>query len=227
MKLSVIIPAYNEENTIAEIIKRVAATGLAEEIVVVNDGSTDKTSVVLAGIKQYPNLRILDHAQNAGKGAAVISGLKAAQGDVFIIQDADLEYDPRDYANLLAPVENGEADVVFGSRFTGMKHEGMLILSALANRFITIFANFLFGSRLTDVETCYKLFTRPVAERLDLRSRGFELEPEFTAKVLKMKVRIREVPISYNPRGYGEGKKIQWIDGVKTLWTLLKYRFSS
>ena len=227
MRLSVIIPVYNEQNTIAEIIKRVDATKLAEEIVVVNDGSIDNTAQVLSELATIPGLKILNHEKNAGKGAAVITGLKAASGDVFIIQDADLEYDPRDYAKLLEPVKKNEADVVFGSRFSGEKHEGMLFLSAVANRFITFFANILFGSKLTDVETCYKLFTRPIAQRLNLRSRGFELEPEFTAKVLKMGVRIREVPISYDPRGYGEGKKIQWTDGVKTLWTLLKYRFIS
>ena len=227
MRLSVIIPVFNEQNTIKEIINRVCATKLVYEIVVVNDGSRDHTKEILAQLENYPELVILHHAKNAGKGAAVITGLKAARGDVFVIQDADLEYDPRDYEKLLAPVENDEADVVFGSRFSGSKHEGMLFLSEIANRFITFFANLLFGSHLTDVETCYKLFTRPVAERLDLRSRGFELEPEFTAKVLKMGVRIREVPISYDPRGYGEGKKIQWTDGVKTLWILLKYRFSA
>ncbi|NLX09109.1 MAG: glycosyltransferase family 2 protein [Chloroflexi bacterium] len=226
MKLSVIIPCYNEKNTIAEIVRRVRAVELASEIIVVDDGSTDGTREVLAEIEPGDDLKIFCHDHNQGKGAAVRTGFQAASGDVLLIQDADLEYDPRDYPVLLRPIEEGISPVVYGSRFLGGPRKAMFFWNMVANRTLTFVTNILYNSILSDMETCYKVFRAEVVRGIPLRSRRFDFEPEVTAKVLKRGYRIYEVPISYNGREWSEGKKISWRDGVIALWTLFRYRFT-
>ena len=225
MKVSVIIPCYNEHKTIEEIIRRVRAVGLADEIVVVDDGSTDGSREILRAMPEADGLRVIYHERNQGKGAAVRTGFKHATGEVFIIQDADLEYDPREYPALLRPIEEGVSAVVYGSRFLGGPRKAMFFWNMVANRTLTFTTNILYDSILSDMETCYKVFRADVVRSIPLRARGFEFEPEITAKVLKRGYRIYEVPISYNGREWYEGKKIRWTDGPKALWTLIKYRF--
>jgi glycosyltransferase involved in cell wall biosynthesis len=225
MKISVIIPAYNEKNTIQEIVRRVQAMRLADEILVVDDGSIDGTRVLLAKMDGIDNVHVLLHEKNQGKGAAVRSGISKATGDVLIIQDADLEYDPREYPNLLKPIEEGVADVVYGSRFLGAPHRAILFWNMVANKILTLITNILYNNILTDMETGYKVFKRDVVKDMKLRSRRFDFEPEFTAKILKKKVRVYEVPITFNPRDYSEGKKIKMRDAFEAVWTLFKYRF--
>ena len=226
MKLSVIVPVYNERNTIQEILRRVRAVDLGEiskEIIVVDDGSTDGTVDILK-LEEDSTTRLLTHPQNKGKGAAVRTGLEQATGDFVIIQDADLEYDPDDYRLLLAPLLKKKAEVVYGSRFTG-EHRDMLFWHMLGNKMLSFITNVLYNTTLSDMETCYKLFWRPCLEGITIKSNRFNFEPEITAKVLKKKVRIYEVPISYAGREYTEGKKITWRDGFSALWALIKYRF--
>jgi glycosyltransferase involved in cell wall biosynthesis len=225
MKLSVIIPVFNEINTIAEILRRVHATGLVEEIVVVDDGSTDGTRQYLAEIDGKDGVRVVLHERNRGKGAAVRTGIDQARGDVMLIQDADLEYDPRDYPALLRPLEEGIADVVYGSRFLGGARRPILFWNMVANKILTLVTNVLYNNILSDMETGYKVFRREVVSGMPLHARGFEFEPEFTAKILKRKVRIFEVPITFNPRDYSQGKKIRMSDAFVAVWTLFKYRF--
>jgi len=230
MKFSVIIPVYNESRTIREIIQRVQMVGLADEIVVVDDGSTDGTRQVLselgsAGQPLRFSLRVILHEKNLGKGAAVYTGIQNASGDVILVQDADLEYDPRDIPALLKPLQEGIADVVYGSRFLGGPRRPTMFWHMVANKVLTLMTNILYDTILTDMETGYKLFRRQVVANMKIRSRRFDFEPEFTAKVLKMKVRIFEVPITFNPRDYDEGKKIGLKDAFIAVWTLLKYRF--
>lgn len=225
MKISVIIPAYNEAKTIREIIHRVKQTGLIDEIVVVDDGSTDGTRDILAEIKHSGSVRVIFHERNLGKGAAVRTGIHNAANEVMIIQDADLEYDPRDYPGLFRPLEEGIADVVYGSRFLGGARRPILYWNMVANRILTFVTNILYNNILTDMETGYKVFRRSVVKDMPLHARGFEFEPEFTAKILKRKVRIFEVPITFNPRDYVDGKKIKAKDAFIALWTLIKYRF--
>ncbi len=225
LKLSVIIPVYNEENTLREIVRRVQATGLAHEILLVDDGSTDGTPQILSDLEQQAGIRALRHEYNQGKGAAVRTGIEAAEGEVLLIQDADLEYDPREYPNLLRPIEEGIADVVYGSRFLGGGRRPILFWNMVANKILTLVTNILYNNILTDMETGYKVFRREVVADMPLHSKRFDFEPEFTAKLLKRKVRIYELPISFNPRDYGEGKKIKAKDGLIALWTLVKYRF--
>ncbi|MGQ9849446.1 MAG: glycosyltransferase family 2 protein [Aggregatilineaceae bacterium] len=226
MRLSVIIPCYNEMNTVAEIIRRVRAVKLAHEIIVVDDGSTDGTRDVLAQVEPGDDLKIIYHPHNMGKGAAVRTGFQNATGDVFLIQDADLEYDPREYPILLRPIEEGIAKVVYGSRFLGGPRKAMFFWNMVANRTLTFITNLLYNAILSDMETCYKVFRAEVIRDIPLRSRRFDFEPEVTAKILKRGYRIYEVPISYNGREWYEGKKISWKDGVIALWTLLRYRFT-
>jgi glycosyltransferase involved in cell wall biosynthesis len=225
MKLSVIIPVYNEIASIEEIVRRVQATGRASEIVVVDDGSTDGTREVLARLDGRGNVRVLFHEKNRGKGAAIRTGLQAAQGDVLLIQDADLEYDPRDYPLLLRPIEEGIADVVYGSRFLGGPRRVVMFWHMVANKLLTMLTNILYDTILSDMETGYKVFRREVIQDMPLRANRFDFEPEFTAKVLKRHYRIFEVPISFNPRDYSQGKKIKLRDAFEAVWTLIKYRF--
>jgi glycosyltransferase involved in cell wall biosynthesis len=225
MELSVIIPVYNEVKTIREIIRRVKATGLASEIVVVDDGSTDGTREILAEEDGREQVRVYLHDRNLGKGAAVRTGIQQSKGDVMLIQDADLEYDPRDYPALLKPIEEGIADVVYGSRFLGGARRPILFWNMVANRILTFITNLLYNNILSDMETGYKVFRRWVVENMPLHSRRFDFEPEFTAKVLKRHVHIFEVPITFNPRDFSEGKKIRAKDAFVALWTLIKYRF--
>jgi glycosyltransferase involved in cell wall biosynthesis len=225
MELSVIIPVYNEANTILEIIRRVQKTGLANEIIIVDDGSTDGTRNLLAALETTPGIRILHHDRNRGKGAAVRTGIQSSSGKVLLIQDADLEYDPREYPNLLRPLEEGIADVVYGSRFLGTSRRPIHYWNMVANKILTFITNILYNNILSDMETGYKVFRRRVVEGMTIHARGFEFEPEFTAKILKRKVRLYEVPITFNPREYSEGKKIKMKDAFIAVWILIKYRF--
>ncbi len=225
MKLSVIIPVYNELTTIEEILRRVEAVGLANEIVIVDDGSSDGTRSLLQEITAtHPKINLILHAKNQGKGAAVRTGIDAAEGDLLLIQDADLEYDPRDYPALLKPIEEGLSDVVYGSRFLGAPRRSTMFWHMVANKLLTLMTNILFNSILSDMETGYKLFRREILADIPLRSKRFDFEPEITAKLLKRKVSIFEVPITFNPREYSEGKKIGLKDAFEAIWTLLKYR---
>ncbi len=226
MKLSIIVPAYNERNTIQEILRRVRAVDLGDmdkEIVVVDDGSTDGTRDILR-MQSDSMIRVLLHEQNQGKAAAVRTGLAAATGDLIVVQDADLEYDPEDYPKLIDPVLKGKAQVVYGSRFTG-ERRNMLFWHYLGNRFLSLVTNILYNTTLSDMETCYKLFTREALEGIEIKTQNFQMEPELTAKILKKGIRIYETPISYAGREMDEGKKISWRDGLPALWTLIKYRF--
>jgi len=226
MKISVIIPVYNERKTIQEILRRVRAVDLGEiekEIIVVDDGSTDGTPDILR-LEEDSTTRVIYKKENQGKGAAIRSALPNVTGDFVIIQDADLEYDPDDYREMITPILKGKAEVVYGSRFTG-EHRNMLFWHMVGNKFLSLVTNVLYNTTLSDMETCYKLFKREALEGIEIKSNRFEFEPEITAKILKKKIRIYEVPISYAGREYSEGKKITWKDGILALWTLIKYRF--
>jgi len=224
--LSVIVPVYNERNTVAEIIRRIRAmtVPLELQVIVVDDGSSDGTDKVLAALVDS-TVRVIKHDVNQGKGAAIRTGLAAAQGDLVIVQDADLEYDPDDWPRLFDPIFKGRARVVYGSRFTG-ERKNMLPSHWMGNRFLTLATNILYRSTLSDMETCYKLFDRKVLEGITIRSNRFDFEPEITAKVLRRGHRIYEVPISYAGREPTEGKKISWRDGFGALFALLRFRFA-
>ena len=230
MKLAVIIPGYNEEKTIAEVINRVKKVGIGsikKEIIVVDDFSKDKTREILLKLKDS-SVKILFHEKNKGKGAAIRTGLQHATGDIILIQDADLEYNPEEYPKLLKPILDGDAKVVYGSRLDVIKKnlEKMYKLHYFGNVFLTLMTNILYGSKITDMETGYKVFTREVIKNIKLRARRFDFEPEITAKILKQGYKIKEVQISFNARNFHEGKKITWKDGVKALLYLIKYRFA-
>ena len=225
MNLSIIIPVYNEAKNIQEIIKRVHATKRASEIIIVDDGSQDGTRDILKNMDGKKKVRVILHEKNQGKGAAVVTGMMAATGDVLLIQDADLEYDPRDYPALLQPIEEDIADVVYGSRFLGAPRRVAMFWHQVANKLLTFMTNILYDSILTDMETGYKVFRREVIQDLKIRSKRFNFEPEFTAKILKRKYRIFEVPITFNPRDYADGKKIKLKDAFEAVWALLKFRF--
>lgn len=225
MKLSVIIPVYNEFESIQVILKRVQEQNLAYEIIAVDDGSRDGTRDILKELDGKDGVRVILHERNKGKGAAVRTGMQAAQGDILIIQDADLEYDPRDIPGLLQPINEGVADVVYGSRFLGRARRVTMFWHQVANKMLTFMTNILYDTILTDMETGYKVFRREVLNGMILRANSFDFEPEFTAKILKRKFRIYEVPITFNPREYSEGKKIKLHDAFEAVWTLLKYRF--
>ena len=223
MKLSILIPIYNERATILEIIKRVQAVEFDKEIIAIDDGSTDGTCDLLPPIEK-DGVIVLYHKRNQGKGAAIKTGIARATGDIIVIQDADLEYDPRDYKQLVTPIVEGRAKVVYGSRFMGPRM-AMFFWHMLANKALTLMTNILYDAILSDMETGYKAFRADVIKGMRLRSRRFDFEPEVTAKVLKKRIRIFEVPISYYGREYSEGKKIGMKDGFVAIWTLLKYRF--
>jgi len=234
MKLSIIIPTFNEEKTISILLKKVLKAKLPNivdrEIILVDDGSTDNSEFRIQNSEFRKKIKLISHQKNLGKGAAVRSGLKVAKGDFIIIQDADLEYDPKDYLRLLQPVLNDKAEVVYGNRFDNYplkvwgKNKTILPLHWISNMVLAAITNILYGSNLRDMETCYKLFTKKVLNSLYLNSKGFEIEPEITAKILKRGYKIYEVPIKVTPRTYEEGKKIGWKDGIIAIWTLIKYR---
>jgi glycosyltransferase involved in cell wall biosynthesis len=225
--LSVIIPCFNERDTVAEIVRRVHLQDETAEIVLVDDGSTDGTRDVLQEmcVDNPPYLRVILHEHNKGKGAAIHSGVQATTGEIILIQDADLEYDPRDYPALLRPLQEGRADVVYGSRFLGGPRKAMLFWHMVANKLLTLMTNILYDTILSDMETGYKVFRAHVIKGIPLRARRFDFEPEITAKILKRRIRIYEVPISFDPREYSDGKKIGLQDAFAAVWTLLKYRF--
>jgi glycosyltransferase involved in cell wall biosynthesis len=226
-KLSVIMPVFNERNTVVEVLRRMRTVelpdGIEREIIVVDDGSSDGTRDLLRQLGDS-TVRVALHDGNRGKGAAVRTGLALASGDYVLIQDADLEYDPDDWPLLIAPVIRGRARVVYGSRFTG-ERRNMLFLHWVGNRVLSLVTNMLYNTTLSDMETCYKLIDRTLLADLGLRCDRFDIEPEITAKILKRRVRIYEVPISYMGREFDEGKKITWRDGFAALWTLVKFRF--
>jgi glycosyltransferase involved in cell wall biosynthesis len=228
-KLSVVVPVFNERNTLVEIVRRMRHVQLPEgidrEIIVVDDGSSDGTREVLKQLGDS-TVRVVMHQQNRGKGAAVRTGFQHATGDYVLVQDADLEYDPDDWPKLLNPVLRGKARVVYGSRFTG-ERRNMLFLHWVGNRFLSLVTNVLYNTTLSDMETCYKLIDKKLLDELDLRADKFDIEPEITAKILKRKIRIYEVPISYTGREFDEGKKITWRDGFSALATLVKCRFKT
>jgi glycosyltransferase involved in cell wall biosynthesis len=226
LKLSVVIPVFNESKTIEEILRRVQSVdaGLDKEIIVVDDGSTDGTREILERLVS-PSIKILFHEKNTGKGSALHTGFAEAGGDIILVQDADLEYDPREYQKLLEPILDGRADVVYGSRFLGGPHRVLFFWHYVGNRILTTFSNMLSNLNLTDMETCYKVFKRDALQRIKLKSKRFGFEPEITIKLAKLKCRFYEVPISYSGRDYTEGKKIGWKDGLAALFHLVCFKF--
>lgn len=227
--LSVVMPIYNERKTLRQVVEAVRAVPVPKEMILVDDGSTDGTRDILQELAALPGVRVVLHEQNQGKGAALKTGFQHARGDVVVIQDADLEYDPNDYPLLLAPIRSGEADVVYGSRFLVDEREPGrerdAVYHYLGNRVLTFISNLFTGLNLTDMETCYKCFRREALDGVTIRSRRFTVEPELTAKLARRPLRIFEVPISYRGRSYGEGKKIGWRDGVSAIWAIVKFRF--
>jgi glycosyltransferase involved in cell wall biosynthesis len=225
MKLSIVMPVYNEKDTIREITARVlrADTGLEIELIAVDDFSTDGTRDILKTLAD-PRVKVFYHDKNMGKGAALRTGFSQTTGDIVLVQDADLEYDPREYPKLLEPVLDGRADVVYGSRFLGGPHRVLFFWHYVANRMVTTICNVLANLNLTDMETCYKVFKKGVLSRISLKSNRFGFEPEVTIKIAKLKARIYEVPISYSGRDYSEGKKIGWKDGIAAIYHMLRFK---
>ena len=228
MKLSIVVPVYNEKNTVLKIIEKVKALDVEKEIIIVDDCSTDGTLELLKEQLdgKYPEVRIFYHVSNQGKGAALRTGFQHVSGDIITIQDADLEYEPEEIKDLIKPITDGFADVVYGSRLSGGKPQRMyLFWHLVGNKFLTLIANLLYNTTISDMETCYKVMTKRVLDSLNLKSRRFNIEPEITAKIFKKHYRVYEMPISYYGRDYSEGKKICWKDGFSAIWTLIKYRF--
>ena len=226
MKLSVVMPVYNEEKTIQEIVRRVQDVAIEKEIIIVNDGSDDGTSQVLDDmVKNYDNLVLIHQNRNQGKGAALREGFAHVTGEIILIQDADLEYDPKDYDLLLLPILDGRAEVVYGSRFLGGPHRVLFFWHYFGNKFLTLLSNLLNNLNLTDMEVGYKVFRRHILDQIHIKSNRFGFEPEFTAKIARLRPRIYEVPISYSGRSYEEGKKITWKDGIVALICIVRFRF--
>jgi glycosyltransferase involved in cell wall biosynthesis len=227
MKLSIVMPVFNERTTLPAVLEKVASVSFDKEIVIVDDGSTDGTREYLREMAQDPGegIRVFFHDRNRGKGAALRTGFREVQGDLVIIQDADLEYDPKDYPNLLNPILDGRADVVYGSRFLGGPHRVLFFWHYVGNKLLTLISNMLTNLNLSDMETCYKVFRAEVIKNLAFSSDGFDIEAEITVKIAKAGYRVYETPISYSGRDYSEGKKITWRDAFPALWALIKYRF--
>ena len=223
--LSVVMPAYNERHTIEEMIRRVLAVPIRTELIVVDDGSRDGTRDILARLAQELSFKLVLQSSNGGKGAALRRGFQEVSGDLVVIQDADLEYSPEEFPELISLICEGRADVVYGSRFLG-RHRVFLFTHYAGNRFLTLVTNVLYNTMLSDMETCYKVMRTEVLRSFTLESNGFGIEPELTAKIFKRGYRVYEVPITYSGRGYDEGKKITWVAGLIALWVLLKYRFT-
>lgn len=226
-KLSIVIPVYNERDTLRTLIDKVEAVDYAKEIILIDDYSTDGTRDVLNEYEGRENFQVLYHDKNKGKGAALRTGFSKVRGDIIIIQDADLEYNPVDYGTLLEPILDGRADVVYGSRFQGGTHRVLFFWHYLGNKFLTTLSNMFTNLNLTDMETGYKVFTKKVNDSLTFKCNRFGFEPEFTAKVAKSKFRVYEVPISYSGRDYSEGKKITWKDGFAAIWYIFKFKFTN
>jgi glycosyltransferase involved in cell wall biosynthesis len=224
MKVSIVIPVYNEKSTILEILRRVQAVKLSvpREVIIVDDFSSDGTREILGKLRQK-NVKVVFHEMNQGKGAALRTGFRRATGDIVLVQDADLEYNPQEYPALLAPILDGRADVVYGSRFQGGTHRVMFFWHFVGNKLLTTFSNMVSNLNLTDMETCYKVIKKDILKKLDLKSRRFGFEPEITIKLARLHCRIYEVPISYAGRDYSEGKKIGWKDGVAAVYHILRY----
>jgi glycosyltransferase involved in cell wall biosynthesis len=225
MKISVVIPVYNEKATILQLLDRVQKVDLPKEIILVDDFSTDGTRSVLQQLSSSEGLKIVFQAFNQGKGAALRRGFQEVTGDIVVIQDADLEYDPAEYPTLLQPILADKADVVYGSRFLSGPHRVLFFWHSVGNRMLTTLSNMMNDLNLTDMETCYKMFRADLLKRLTFRENRFGFEPEFTAKIAKLRCRIYEVPISYSGRDYTEGKKIGWKDGIAAIYFIIKYRF--
>jgi len=227
LTLSVVMPVYNEKNTVLKIIDKVLKLDVVKELIIVDDASIDGTKDILKNAKFDNRVILLFHERNLGKGAAIRTGFKNVSGDLAVIQDADLEYDPNEFLQMMEPIEEGVADVVYGSRLCGGKPQRVhMFWHKVGNSFLTFLTNFLYNSTLTDMETCYKMFRKSVVDGLNLKSNGFSVEPEITAKILKnKKLRVYEIPISYYGRNYSEGKKTSWKHGFGALFTLIKYRF--
>jgi glycosyltransferase involved in cell wall biosynthesis len=227
IKLSIVIPIYNERETLETLIAKVNVVDYDKEILLIDDFSSDGTREVLKKYENKENFQVLYHDHNQGKGAALRTGFSNANGDIIIIQDADLEYNPADYGTLIEPILDGRADVVYGSRFLGGPHRVLFFWHSIGNMVLTTFSNMLTNINLTDMETGYKVFTKKVNDTLTFKCDRFGFEPEFTAKVAKNNFRIYEVPISYNGRDYSEGKKITWKDGVAAIWYIIKFKFTN
>lgn len=223
LAVSVVIPVYNERDTVIEIVRRVQAVGIHQEIIIVDDYSVDGTRQLLVELDREADVRVLMHGYNRGKGAALRTGFEQARGEVIAVQDADLEYDPNDLARLLEPIERGEADVVYGSRFLKNAKQDPSKFHRLGNRLLTAASNFTTGQRLTDMETCYKIFRREALAAVEIEENRFGFEPEITAKLSRLGYQIHELPISYSYRSYEEGKKIGWRDAARALWCIGKY----
>jgi len=223
MKISVIIPVYNERSTLPQILERINSQPFQNEIIIVDDGSIDGTTEYIESLRD-PNYKKVFHSKNMGKGAAVRSAQEKVDGDIVIIQDADLEYQPEDYAELIKPIQNGHADVVYGSRFLG-PHRVFYFWHYVGNKVLSMITNILYNTILTDMECGYKVFRKEVFKNIKIRSNHFDLEPELTAKIFKQRLRVVEIPITYYGRGYGDGKKITWFDFFPALWALIKFRF--
>ena len=228
MKLSVVMPVYNEANTIREVIKRVMDVDLDKELIIVDDYSTDGTRDILKSVEANTDICVFYHDRNMGKGAALRTGFRNVHGDIVIIQDADLEYNPQEYRRLIKPILDGRADVVYGSRFMTTEERRILLFwHALGNSFLTLLSNMATNLNLSDMETCYKVFKAEVIKNITIREDRFGFEPEITAKIARKRYRIYEVGISYSGRDYTEGKKIGWRDGVRAVWCIVKYNFIS